>query len=393
MFSNGVIFFGCGAIATELYIKYKEQLHILFCLSNNSAESTFKLEDGAYVDVKRPEAKRDKKATIIICSQQHKQISEQLMLLGYEPFADFIDHETAEFLLNKKKIVLLYGFCHLRGIKDCLNQTAEFREEYQAVYLANYLPLDAYQQKQLLFLVKNCSVYLYGVEMEPQHARKNEAILANLNDGVLKIAVSAIFFGGYFPQTERIYNAANAYAVIAEGYPYMPFSYPDSFLNECIRKNRKVEQAIEIIKERKVYQKDFLSEYLKKEWKMVRLQEKRGDLHILDYLKEHYKNRRLFRNETHMENEILYEYTNQILQRLGYRINSFSVKEPLLQCSQHPIYPETADSLGLEWDVMEEQLDLYTYGGWKKLNMLEYIQEYYETCSMMKQLKDKGYIP
>lgn len=351
-------------------------------------------EKGQAFLIKRPEIKKgNMDGVIVICSVDYKKIAEQLSLLGYIPFVDFMDYELAEILWTKKKIVLLYGFCHLRGIADCLRVSASFSEKYVATYYPNYLFLDFYQQGRMQYLLAHCDILVYGMAVSKENQRKNAAILGRLAPHVKKFCLQAAYFGCYFPQKERKYNAMNEFAVKGEGHNYTPFSYGDSWMNECIANGMSLDDIFERIEIGTVYESNFILKYAEKEWRRLKYQERESDFKIADYIEKNYKAGRLFRNETHMENSVLYQYVLQILQYLGCVADIDVPTKPLLNCSQHFIYPCVAEVLDLKWDVWQENLDLYTYDGWKKVTFREYIQEYYESCKGIMHLKRKALLP
>lgn len=389
-----VIFWGCGNIAKEMYDKYKDEISIVYAISNNPKEISFSPESGKKIQVKRPTSKeKNLEAMIIICSVEYEKIAEQLTLLGYTPFEDFIDHEIAEIIWTNKKVVLLYGFCHLRGIRDCLKNAEYFLKMYIPIYYPDYLFRNFYQQERFQYFIKICSVFVCGMDVSPENHRNNQAILERLKANVKVFRLHAVYFGAYFPQKKRVYNAMNKFAIKIEGYDYTPFSYGDSYLNECIEKRMTLNEIYDSIEYDIIYDREFVLKYVENEWKRLRFQECESDFKILDYIEENYKRERLFRNETHMENKILYQYSKQLLQYLGCKDDIRTVDEPLLNCSQHWIYPCVAEILKLEWDVWSETLDLYTYSGWRKVNMREYIEEYYETCKVIYQLNKKNMLP
>lgn len=389
-----VIFWGCGNIAGQMYRNYKSEFTLLYGISNNPNETAFIPQEGHIFPVKRPENKKGKaKGMIVICCAEYEKVAEQLSLSGYIPFVDFIDYELAETIWTGKKIVLLYGFCHLRGVAECLRGTKEFSKIYMPVYYPNYLFLNFYQQGRLQYLLSHCSALVYARTLDQENYRKNTAILGNLKRSVRVYALHAVYFGGYFPQKKRTYNKMNEFAAKSEGYDYTPFSYGDSWLNECIEQEMGFDDIFEYIEKKEVYEKDFIQRYAEGEWKRLRYQEQETDLRIADYIEKYYRTQRLFRNEAHMENIVLYEYARQVLQYLGCSGRIQETDAPFMKCSQHFIYPCVAKALELGWDVWQEELDLYTYDGWKKVNMKEYIQAYYESCREIRQLKRKYMLP
>ncbi len=388
-----IVVFGCGQVAKEFYSRYKSQVTIDYALSNDPAERVFSPEIGTGYEVRRPAAKRGKGPLIVICAGDHEGIAEQLTLLGYTPFEDFTDYQMMELSLGGKKPALLYGVCHLRGVCDCLRHSADFMARYEPFYYASYLPRSAYQQTRLGYLAERCELFLYSLAVMPQEARKNAALLGRLKDGAKRFCLPVAYFGGYFPQRERTWNDMNRYAVQCTGHDYTPFSYGDCWLNQCIDRGMAADDVLESLRGETVYGRDFVLRYLDREWRQLELQERQSDFKILDYVKENFQKRRLFRNEAHMENEVLEYYARQLLQKLGLADDLPHITERLMRCSQHLIYPGVADILGLEWDVEREPLELYTYAGWRTVTPREYVERYLETCKKTKELKELHMLP
>lgn len=390
---DSIILFGCGKSATEFYLKYKGMFSITYIISNNPKEKIFEPEDGVVYQVKRPRRKEGKESLIIICSNEFEDIAEQLILLGYIPFVDFIDYELAVTLLDERKIVLLYGFCHLRGIKDCLILSERFSIQYEAIFYPNYLSLNAYQQARLNYLIERCHMFIYGMAVTPMNNSKNLAILERLKPNVRKMCLQSVYFGGYFPQRKRVFNKMNRYSVKCDNYDYAPFFYEDSWLNECLDEGMDFEAILECLENAHIYDRDFILKNLEGEWKRLKFQENQSDFKIVDYIENDFRKKRLFRNEAHMENQVLYEYARQVLESLGCLDKIPLVEKPLLQCSQHIIYPEVSKILELKWDVCKEELDLYTYNGWKKMTLHDYVKTYIEVCGNIRSLKIKYFLP
>jgi len=388
-----IVLFGCGKFASDFYHAHKDQIVIDYVLSNNPAEHIFAPEIGTGYEVRRPAPKQGKGPLIVICAAAYEEIAEQLMLLGYTPFEDFTDYQMMELSLGEKKPALLYGICHVRGVGDCLRHSADFMARFEPFYYASYLPHSAYQQMRLGRLAESCTLFGYSLAVMPQEARKNAALLSRLKHDAKRFCLPVAYFGGYFPQRERTWNEMNRYAVQCAGYDYTPFSYGDCWLNRCVDRGMTADDVLESLHGETAYDRDFVSRYLDREWRQLELQERQSDFKILDYVKENFQKRRLFRNEAHMENEVLEQYAKQLLQELGLSDELPPIGERLMRCSRHLIYPGVADILGLEWDVEREPLELYTYAGWRTVTPREYVECYLETCKKTKELREKHMLP
>ena len=385
--------FGCGKIAVEFYSNYKNHVIIEGAISNNPKEKVFSPQTGCDIEVERPKAKEKEESLIILCSMAYQEMAEQLILLGYEPFKDFIDYEMAELLIYEKEICLFYGFCHMRGIKEYMAEIREVKEKYTLCFVPNYLKLSFYQQWMLNFLIKNCHVFIYGMAVSQEYHRKNEAILNRLDKAVKKVCVPAVYFSGYFPQEDRPINRFVKYGIKSEGHDYSPFTYDDGWLNDCIEKEMDDDAAIEYLLHTEIWPKEKVQKNLEKEIGRLKYQDKLCDFSIAEYIEEHYDKVRLFRNEAHMENCLLKLYVSQLLEQLNIQAIVSDVKESLLKCSEHPIYPFAASALDLKWDVLAEPLEFYTYQGWHTVTLEEYIRTYLFYSRQVKKMRGMALLP
>ncbi|WP_026526301.1 WcbI family polysaccharide biosynthesis putative acetyltransferase [Butyrivibrio sp. VCD2006] len=393
--NHKIILWGCGNTAREFYAKYGNSLNIIGFLSNNVKEKVFSPDNDIIFEVKRPvpKCKEGLGDLIIICSIAKREIEEQLMLLGYEPFVDFIDFQMAAQMLANKEIALFYGVCHLRAIKEALMTSKVFSDSYEAFFVANYFTLSAYDVKRLEYLSKNCKLFIYGQSMDARDYRMNQTLMVNLGKNVTVLAVPVIAFGTYFSQIKRPFNRMNRFAVKCEGYDYTPFSYEDSFINQCIDEGLSTTDIIRKVTDENVYDRDKTVELFTQELKRIKFQESTTDISISDYIKDNYQKIRLFRNEAHMENEVVYQYASQILHKIGMPVSFDIQSDSFFFCSQHLIYPCAAEALGLEWDVTKEKLSLYTYKGWRIVSFQEYLMEYIEYCTKIREMKYCGLLP
>lgn len=390
-----IIIFGCGNTARDFLSETEGKINVSLFWSNDNSEREYSSDQGKCYVVNRPcsKDKIDNDYLIIICSIYFDDIAEQLQLLGFIPFRDFIDDQIAKTMFSEKKIALMYGACHLRAVKDALMTSLVFSDQYEAFYFPNYLQVSVYESMKLCYIVEHCSLFLYGISVEARDYRKNKALLDRISKNVQIISIPIICFGGYFPQLERPFNRMNRYAIKCEGKDYTPFSYEDSFLNRCIDEGLSVDTILEKIADGNVYEQSWIRNMLDDEWKRVRFQESDSDIKALSYISDNYKKRRLFRNEAHMENAVIYHYAEQIIAKLGFKPNFDKGITPFFYCSEHPIYGCTSRAIGLEWNVMDEVLDLYTYEGWKRVSVYEFIEAYIESGQKIRELKEKGLLP
>lgn len=315
--------------------------------------------------------------------------------MGYLPYQDYMDFNFFNQVMQRKKIVLSYGVCHIRAISECLEKATDMKYGYEFFYFDNYLVSDIEKQAKFNFLLDKCHVFIYSLGISKEEFINNSSILMRIDEKTKRISVPTITFSGYFPKKDFRVNNLNEFSVQSVRSNYTPFSFGDEKINFMLKENKG---QIDILKEAENFwqdDKEWIQKNCEREIKKIEMLEAFSDLKISKYIKENYRKRRLFRNEAHMENDIIIEFAKQVLGILNENqaVDEEFFKEPLLKCSQHLIFPVVAKILELEWDVMVEEYDLFTYHGWEKLGFVDFLKCYIEYCSAMKKLIEQGLIP
>lgn len=390
-----LILFGCGNTASEFYQKTIKNCNwdIHLCYSNYGRENEFVVEGVKIADVKRPELADEKKGYfIIICSLAFNEISEQLVNLGYRPFEDFVTKQFLEAMINEKKIAVAYGICQLRAVVQCLNKTNSFRKQYELYYFESYNK-DFILEAERLFLITLCDLFIYTKGISEAERIKMSGVLKRLHKKCLAIGLSAISFCGYFLKNDVRIDVPNPYSVISRKSSYVPFRFSDEYINFLIDQKCTIDEIYEKAMSYGMNKEKEIQDKCHKELTKLKYIDSNGDIHIAEYIRKMYKKQRLFRNEAHIENLVAVEYTNQICDLLTIKFDMEDLEEPLMNHSQHIIYPSVHKALELEWEWENTEYDLFTYNGWKKVTFYEFIQAYVQYCSSIKELIEAGLVP
>lgn len=89
----------------------------------------------------------------------------------------------------------------------------------------------------------------------------------------------------------------------------------------------------------------------------IELKEEDADIKISDWIRENYKSKKFFRDRAHLNNELIWEYTKRVLNKLGYpakKINNIEEIDIVSKSgfyggtwNEVPIYPSVVKILGL----------------------------------------------
>lgn len=103
----------------------------------------------------------------------------------------------------------------------------------------------------------------------------------------------------------------------------------------------------------KIIDREEIMEGVRLSFSELKRREEKADIKISDYIIENYKKRQLFYSKNHPTNDVLIEYTERILQCLGYDTEEkmsgtdFFVKAGTLKGHDLPLYPAVIKALGI----------------------------------------------
>lgn len=389
-----IILFGAGECAVHFYRRFKDDLPMVGCVTNNRNERIFSADGKEIWPIYRvEEIDYSSGKFVIVCAKNYLPMEEQLKTMGMCYGVDYIDSETFEVLCSEKKIALFYGVCYSRAIYTCLQSSREFSLRYHSYYWMEYLKMDALQEELFSYMLEICDFYLYNAFFTPEKRRLNNAYLARLNKHCIIISIPVLVFNGYYPCESDQIGKDNMYNVTSCLSPYAPFLTPDRNINRMIEEKIGLSEILKRVSDEGFYQKDFIIKNYEKEMKKLELAEKIADIKICDFLYENHQKKRTFLNEKHISNIVIMELADRILEKLGLKrdINNSILKERLLYTSEVPVYPSVIKHLSLE--IYRGTYTLYTFKGDIQLTFEQYVERYYEYCLMMRSCFKKGYFP
>lgn len=392
-----IVLFGAGNYATKFYEDFRDILNISFCISNDSKQNIFTINTKEVCPVRRVvDYHKDKDEYIILCAADTKKMSSQMSDMGYLYGIDYADSDFFRVLWGEQKIVLCYGVCYIRAIRNCLNYSQGFSQKYASWYFLDYLEKNAVEYFLFQTLLKICDVFIYNTYVSKEGVRQNKTYLNKINKKCLAIKIPFITFQGFYPiyTGEPIYKKSFCVTPVRGGYS--PFAHVDPNINELICQKKTVNEIKKIVGDLDFYKKDMLQANLEIELKKLELIERETDICIHSFIVKNLRKKRLFLDNNHMSNEIIIQIAAQILKQLSLEddLDRESILEKiLLYTTEIPIYPSVIEKLQLKQYYGSPQYKLFTFSGYQMVTFEEYIERYVDFCTIMRNYMQQGVFP
>jgi Polysaccharide biosynthesis enzyme WcbI len=280
------------------------------------------------------------------------------------------------------KTCLIYGNCQIVAMKSLLLQNSQFTSCYQFLELDPVFLLTPDDAPHLKELVSNVDVFIHQPVSEQY---KGEALSTGYLRSLLKQEAKAIsfpvsYFTGYNP--EMFYLKDENGGVVSQ-----PFAYHDRNILNLYSQGKTIQETLNIIRDEDFGELDYFHKNLEQTLLNLALREQEQgiDTKISGFIKDHFREYRLFHTFDHPSVVIVSFIIHSILSLLDIESNddfSTFLKQPeMLDDYSFPIYPSLSKYLGLEfthppiyrfvekfWDI-EEMIEAFFafYGQNEKL--------------------------
>lgn len=392
-----LILFGAGNYAGQFYKDFHDTLQIMHCISNNKNEEALMVDGREVCPVRRAEScVITDDQMVILCAERYQEMDKQLRDMGYKYGVHYIDSGIARLLFSDKQIVLFYGVCYMRALCNCLVESEEFKNKYEAFYWLDYRKMEPEEYNLYSCLLSICDIFLYTVCISYEKSLRNQAYLSRLPKHCKVVKVPLITFTGYHPRTAGILGEENPYHIISDKTYYGTFSTVDCNINQMIDEGKSGGEIVAILKDINFYKKEWVVQNYSREIRKLQIAENLADISFVDYLRENHGRERLFLNETHISNYVIIELAKRILEFIGLNreLPEDRLKEKrLLYTTEVPIYPSVIEHLNLKNYMDHPKYRLFTFGDEREVSFEEYVEQYYAFCLSMKKWKEMGYFP
>lgn len=311
------------------------------------------------------------KYIIIACDE--KRYGEIKVKFGKcREFKDYIHYSWLD-----KKMVFLYGNCHMDVIEAYLRSSGKFKERH-TIYPAPRICMKQPVDPEVL-AVMDIWVHedirkdnQFGYEFSDEYIRKF------MVKDIVEIVIPHLYGlgGGFFPHAYQ-WNDKNTALLNGVDIGGM-FPRRDDLIERCIGQDMDVEQICEYACEDGIIPEEYVLENFNNYIDKIREREKSWDIKILDFILEHYKHEKLFFDPGHPTNIILEKISKDILLLLG--VSDDVCTDIKLDGKEIPVYPWIGKALGLEWS---ETFIRASEGAIKcrdEMDIAEYVREYVWWC-------------
>lgn len=273
---------------------------------------------------------------ILVAITNYFAARNQLLEIGYEEFADFCPYN-----MFGKKMVVMYGNCHVGAIKEYIERNVEFEKQY-GIY-----PFPEIQQLIKTFsfekIISKCDVLVYQPIREQNtygSAFASNTILKYCKEDCYTISVPNLyglakcFFPSLIP-VGRLTGIRNL------------FHYDVNVINWMKEEKTKKEMK-KMIERGGVYK----PEYIQDEWnrfldKMFS-RETEWDVKISDYILKNYKTKKLFSDSWHISSILAKEISVRLLNLLDIKAD-IPYTLPIMDGLEAFIYEDVKKALQLEF--------------------------------------------
>lgn len=254
----------------------------------------------------------------------------------------------ARLVIGNKKIVVLYGHCHMTVYRAYLEQCREFKKRYKIFgedlgYIGRFFP-DEINDKSIW---NHANFVVYNPWMPiPDGLPKLEEIQSKMAEETKLINITNAAFKGYFPQHTTNSNER--------------FCWGDKNLNNLLdSKNPIDDEMIEQLLSENYYSTETVNKYFDGCIKNLRTVEKFCDIGIVDFIEKYGRTKVLYYSMTHPTNEVMFELSLRLLHEIGIEKDitpKTKKKLPNLRHHAEVIYPSVWRALGIVGDPYERKI-------------------------------------
>lgn len=401
--NDNIAIWGTGKLGKKYYFRLRDYCDVKCFFDNDIRKVGQEIVEGIKL-----EQYNDQKYYIIVASGWWKEISIQLQKDGLKLVKDFLPvnllfaekirldellevfkmEDVMEYfrLVKKDKgLAMVYGNCQMESICNMLEFNASFRNDFALLRIP---PIHLYKNKSQineifysriiseidLFICQNVSLKNgYAIELS------SEMISRQLKPQCRIIRIHNIYFDGYFLQIDN--TIARKTAGNSERYW---FPYWDRYIHNFKHEGLKTKSIVDIITDADFIPKEEILEKCGKSIAELQKREMNVDVGVAEYIKRRYSVRQLFYTRNHPCNEVLYVYTNSLLEILNYEKNPQMSESEMnmhfgsMKYCDWPLYPSVVSALGLQsW---EKYLYTYTLIDTQLYRFDEFIREYIGRC-------------
>lgn len=310
-----IALYGIGTEGEKFYFNYKDTCEICYVIDRQN-QRTFHGKSVYTLD----EALGEKQKVLIVvaCGKNiYLEIREVLENKGLVEFQDFIWYEYID-----KKMVILYGNCHMSGIESYLMSNPYFRQQY---YVKRFCVTEEVPTKEEL---QACGVLICQDinDNNKLGVPSYDKLFELTKDECVKILIPNLFgLNLFFPQ---IYESEEWKRHLRnDGYDGEVYQatvrrigIPDENIRQLWKEGKSIDEIVDIIQNKDVYQGSDILEDFNAKMHKLKSREEKCDIKISDYIEGNYRSKKLFFEPGHPTGDVLTEKGRRICSFLSVPI-------------------------------------------------------------------------
>ncbi len=363
-----IVVYGTGSFAAKC----------IYYLEQNGVSVEFMIDDdgdyGDFANYKVYAPKRELlqgKYIIAACPPRiYPKIRERLVQMEKAEFEDFI-----YFNYLDKKLVFIFGNCHMDIVESYLQSSRQFQEDYIVYFVPRIFEKPVIDKEIMQYM----DIWVhqdirpdngYGYQYSDEYMKHNV-------HNVIEIVVPNLFGYGaaFFPYAKQ--ENPNNCALLNGKDKNGMFPYRDYVIENCLRRKMSVNQICQYVEQDNIIPRkeieDNFHEYILK----MREREKAWDIKVVDFILDNYKQEKLFYDAGHPANAVLKMISKGILEILGITEEVYT--EKCLDSHEIPVYSWVKKVLGLAWEEDEIRVKSEKRAA-ASMDVEEYVREYIWWC-------------
>lgn len=393
---KSIAVWGTGKRARKFICMYRSKFDIVCCYDNNENDENRFCEG---VPVRKYDS--NKTTSIVIASSFWNEIVPQLMedgkIVGKDILIDvfiknivkYEDWVTLSRLIGNQKFdvkglamgrkaSIVYGNCQTRAVENVLAYSDEFNKEYWILsiprvcewnkgYDLHYFLGDSkfWEMIELFIYQHVADTNSYSLELATIR------IINRLHGSCRKISILNLYFTGYFIQYEP--NNNNCLKDI-EGKGLLHGG--DKYVDELMKQGYPKEKILALINSDDFIEGSEIEKISQESLNELMTRERGVDVKIVEYIETNFRRTQLFHSENHPCKGLMIEYTNRILEYMGFDKVNIS-EEDVWVCSLKetdiPIYPAV-----IRYFNMEKRETKYYPNRWLEHDLMLSFDDYIE---------------
>lgn len=377
-----IILYGTGLEGEKFYCKYSKQYEIMYCLDKRK-RGDFHGKRVYSLDEIKTEAKKYYLVVTVGILIYH-EVRAELEQCGFSEFDDFVWEGAFE-----KKIVFLYGNCHMRALERYLDTNPFFKKDY---FARSYdVTKEVPTEKELCF----CDLLITQDIKEDNYLGKvscDELIKVHTT-GENIIIPNLYGYNMFFPQINYklpidiaqknvephlsregidMETLGEQGKVIANNFTYMMMGRGDAYIDAMYHMGCTIGEIKTDILEKEIWSKREIQNNFDRALDKIKEREKQCSFIISDFIENNYQKHRLFYSPSHPTEVITRAKGEYILQYLGLEPEEELYFANGLGADEIPIYGCVKRALGLVFEQQFYRRESY----WTLTNRPEDLEEY-----------------